>query len=244
MRLLKFGTAVAVALSVMSAAHAADVAPAPVFTKAPAVVPGYPYNAAGFYYGAGAMSMADSVSTANTGVVGLGAGFDFAVGYQGRGGLDFIAYDLTATYQNIGASGLCGTNGTPCSSTSKIEIEPGIKLGFPWQTLQAAAPNWNALFPGLPTLNVQQTPGSVPHPYLYVGLPIRSVSASYGPAASKDIWIAQAALGIGMQNPIQANAIADCRAEVLLSGAGIGITGAAPKSLFSMGAQSRCHILF
>jgi len=228
------------ALLTSTAAVAADM---PI-KATPAVVTGYPYNAAGFYWGIGASSMADSVSTANTGVVALGAGFDAAVGYQWKGGLDFVALDLTATYQNIGASSMCGAPAAPCSSNNKFEIEPGVKLGFPWQTFQAALPNLQSLFPGLPSLNIQQAPNSVPHPYLYAGVPFRNVQTSLGPNSSGEVWIAQAAAGIGMQNVVAANAVADCRAEVLLSGAGVGITGAAPKSLFGMGAQSRCHILF
>ena len=96
----------AVALAALSApAFAADLA----LKAPPPPIAGYPYAASGFYYGVGASASADSATVANTGVFSAGAGIDAIVGYQWKGGLDFIAAEAIVTYTNLGAATACAT---------------------------------------------------------------------------------------------------------------------------------------
>jgi hypothetical protein len=214
-RLLLAGTAF-LALPVL--AQAADLP-----TKAPvaAATSGYPYAASGFYFGVGASSTAANADVANSGIVALGAGFDFVAGYQFKGGLDFIAPEVDITYTNLGNSGGCSTPTggiTSCSTNDAWEIDPGIKFGFPITTITNLLPNLNSIFPALPSFPTGVVATNV-HPYIWVGAPFRDVSANYMLAAGHD-WQVQPEIAAGFLTQWQQGLVIDTRA-----GCTIGQTG-------------------
>lgn len=198
---LAFGAALLSAPS-----FAADMA-----TKAPvASVAGYPYAQSGIYFGVGASSAAGSATVANTGIFSAGAGVDGVVGYQWRGGLDFIALEFDATYTNLGSSATC-TGATPCATNNQWELEPLVKFGFPITTITNALPNLASIFPGLPQLPSSVVPSGTQHPYVYVGVPFRDVSANYGLTAGQE-WTVQPEIGAGLLSQWQSGLVADIRA--------------------------------
>lgn len=210
--------AAALALSAVSA-FAADM----VTKAAPVPALGYP-TANGFYFGVGASSSAGSSTVANTGVFAAGAGVDLVGGYQWKGGLDFVALEVDATYTNLGASALCSPNaGISCSVDNQWEFEPLVKFGFPIQTVLAALPNLSSVFPALPQLPASFVPTTM-HPYIYAGVPIRNVESSVGLSTGQD-WIVQGEIGAGVLNQIQNGLVADTRAGCSFGGGGLTITG-------------------
>ena len=193
MRRLLIASAALAAMTL--SAFAADM---PV--KAPPLTIGYPFAASGFYWGVGASATAASASVSNTGVFSAGAGLDGIVGYQWRGGLDFIAIEAIFTYTNLGNATAC-TNvagSSSCSVGYQFEADPRVKLGFPIQTIQALLPNLAAAFPGLPTLPANFIPANQ-HPYLFFGVPIKDVSANFGLQSGKE-WLVQGEVGLGILN--------------------------------------------
>jgi hypothetical protein len=196
-------------------AFAADMA-----LKAAPPVPGYPYAASGFYFGVGASTSAASATVANTGVFSAGAGFDGIVGFQWKGDLDFVALELDATYTNLGAATACATVGgaTSCAAGYQWEIDPRVKFGFPIQTLQSILPNLANLFPGLPQLPSTFVPANQ-HPYLFAGVPIKDVSASYGLMNGKE-WLVQGEAGIGILSQYTNGTAVDISAGCALGNAG------------------------
>lgn len=224
-------------------ANAADLH-APVF-KAPPPAIGYPYSESGFYYGVGASATAQSATVANTGVFSAGAGIDAIVGYQWKGGLDFIAAEAIVTYTNLGAATACATvaGATSCAAGYQWEIDPRVKFGFPIQTLQSILPNLSAVFPGLPT----PPAGFVPlnqHPYVFAGVPIKDVSASYGLMNGKE-WQVQGEAGIGILNQYTNGTAVDISAGCALGGAGFtfGPVGVANTKL-GTACTSRVSVLY
>lgn len=196
---------------------------ADMVTKAAPAAVGYPYSASGFYFGVGASAAAGSSSIANTGVFSTGAGLDGIVGYQWKGGLDFIAAEFDATYTNLGSSGVCNV-ATQCAVSSSWEFEPLVKFGFPVSYITAVLPNLSTVFPALPALPATVTPVSM-HPYIYAGAPIRDLSASYG-LMTGSVWNVQAEAGLGALNQMpQQGVVIDTRAGVSFGGGGINLTG-------------------
>jgi hypothetical protein len=193
MRKFLLATTALIALSV--SAHAADMA----IKAAPPVV-GYPFAVSGVYWGVGASASAASATVANSGVFSAGAGVDGIIGYQWRGGLNFLAVEAIFTYENLGNSTACAMAGgtTSCSMGYQFEIDPRVKLGFPIQTIQAVLPNLSVAFPALPTLPATFVPANQT-PYLFAGVPIKDVSASYGLTNGKE-WLVQGEAGIGILN--------------------------------------------
>lgn len=207
------------------AAQAADMP-----TKAIPFVAGYPYAASGFYFGVGASATAAQADIANTNLTAAGAGLDLVLGYQFRGGLDFIAPEVDVTYTNLGNSGAC-TAGTPalptlvnCSTNNAWEIEPLVKFGFPVTTVTGLLPNLSSYFPALPSLPSGTT--GTEHPYLYGGAPIRDVSANYGLAQGSE-WTIQPEVGAGILSQWTNGLAVDVRAGCTVGNAGfaLGSTG-------------------
>jgi hypothetical protein len=200
-------------LALAGSAHAADMA-----TKA-APVTGYPYAQSGFYFGVGTSATAANADIANSSLTALGAGLDLVVGYQFRGGLDFIAPELDVTYTNLGNSGACsiGATVTNCSTNNAWEIEPLVKFGFPVTTLTNLLPNLSTYFPALPTLPTGTT--GTEHPYLYGGLPIRDVSANYGLSTGQE-WTVQPEIGAGILSQWTNGLAIDVRAGCTVGDAG------------------------
>jgi hypothetical protein len=208
-----------------SSALAADMP-----TKAPPPVYGYPYSASGFYFGIGASSSAGSSTVANTGVFAAGAGVDLAVGYQWKGGLDFIAAEFDATYTNLGSAATCNpataVNNTatlPCSTNSQWELEPLVKFGFPVTALTSLLPNLSSVFPGLPALPSGASTANQ-HPYIYAGLPVRDTSASYG-LATGSVWTAQPEIGAGLMSQWMQGLVLDVRGGCSIGTTGFNLTG-------------------
>ena len=222
MKFLRIAIAAAVALALASSAFAADIA-----TKAAPIVrvAGYPYAQSGFYFGVGASSAAGSATVANTGIFSAGAGVDMAVGYQWRGGLDFIALEFDATYTNLGSSATC-TAATPCSTNNQWELEPLVKFGFPITTITGALPNLGSVFPGLPQLPASVVPSGTQHPYIFAGVPFRDVSATYG-LSSGQAWTVQPEIGAGILSQWQSGLAADIRAGCSFGTGGFSIGPAA-----------------
>lgn len=225
------------AVLVATSAFAADMA-----TKAPIAPAGYPYAASGFYFGVGASAEAQSASTANTGIFAAGAGLDGIVGYQWQGGLQFIAAEFDATYTNLGASGFCGTTLTACSTTDQFKLEPLVKFGFPVTALTAILPNLSQFFPALPQLPAGVTATNV-FPYLYAGVPIEDVSASYGLATGRE-WTVRAEVGAGMLNQWQQGLAIDTRAGCSLGSAGFSFGPANIGTKLNTECTTRLSILY
>lgn len=218
-------------------AMAADLSVAPLY-KAPA---GYPYSSSGFYWGIGASSVGTNASVTNTGVVSVGAGVDGIIGWQWKGGLDFIAIEADATYTNLGNSSACVAG--QCSLGYQFEIEPRVKFGFPVNTLLALLPNLSTQFPALPSLPANFVPLSV-HPYVFAGAPIRDVSANFGLASGKE-WTVQGELGAGALNQM-ANGVAVDASVGVTVGQGaftFGPAGAGSAKL-GTGVQTRLSVLY
>lgn len=205
MRQILLATTGLLALAVT--AHAADLA-----VKAP-VASGYPYAASGFYFGVGVSSTAGSASVAGTGLFAAGAGVDGVVGYQWQGGLEFIAPEVDFTYTSVGNSAACPVIGgvTSCSTHNSWEIEPLIKFGFPITTITSLLPNLSSVFPALPQFPAGATLTGTQHPYIYVGAPIRDVSASYGLNTGQE-WLVQPEVGAGILSQWQQGLVLDTRA--------------------------------
>jgi hypothetical protein len=207
-------------------AFAADIA-----TKAPPATVGYPYAGNGWYFGVGASAAAGSSTLANSGVLTTGAGVDIVGGYQWKGGLDFVALEVDATYTNLGASAVCNptapspAGAASCGTSSNWEIEPLIKFGFPISTLTAALPNLQTVFPALPNLPASFAATNA-HPYIYGGIPIRDVSANYG-LATGSVWNVQGELGGGVMYQVGQGLVADTRAGCSFGGGGVNLTGPA-----------------
>jgi hypothetical protein len=235
----------AAVLALQLSAHAADLAPLPTKAVAPS---GYPYAASGFYWGLGVSSTAANADVANTGIVALGAGIDGVVGYQFRGGLDFIAPELDLTYTNLGNSGACvmpagGT--TSCATNDAWEIEPLVKFGFPISAVIGILPNLSSVFPALPALPSGVTATNV-HPYVYVGAPIRDVSANYGLASGRE-WQVQPELGAGFLTQWQQGLVIDARAGCTIGHTGFDLSVAGVTSApvtTGLACTSRLEVLY
>ena len=234
--------AAAAVVAAILPARAADIPP--IF-KAPSA--GYPYAADGFYFGLGASSTAASATVSNTGIFAAGAGLDLVVGYQFRGGLQFIAPELNVTYTNIGNSAACPVVGgvVSCAANDQWEIEPLVKFGFPITDITDFLPNLSKVFPALPT-----PPAGVSatnqHPYLYVGAPIRDVSASFGLSNGKQ-WIVQPSLGAGFLSQWKDGLVADVRAGCALGNQGFSFGTAPlmqPNVKEGVSCTSRLHLLY
>lgn len=238
---LLLSTVAFLAFGVVASAQAADL---PV--KAAPIAPGYPYAASGFYWGVGVSSTAANASVANSNLTALGAGIDLAVGYQFKGGLDFIAPEVDVTYTNIGNSGACSVSSTAttsCSTNNAWEIEPLVKFGFPITTITNLLPNLSSLFPALPSLPSGVTAGNV-HPYLYAGAPIRDVSANFG-LATGSAWQVQPELGAGILTQWQQGLVVDTRAGCTIGNTGfdIGVAGVTTENT-GLACQSRIEVLY
>lgn len=235
----KFLLAIAASMLLTLQAHAADM---PV--KAPAAS-GYPYAASGFYWGVGVSSTAANASIANTNLTALGAGVDLAVGYQFKGGLDFIAPEVDVTYTNLGNSGACSVIGgtTSCSTNDAWEIEPLVKFGFPITTITNLLPNLSSLFPALPSLPKGVVASNV-HPYLYAGAPFRDVSANFGLATGTS-WQVQPEIGAGILTQWQQGLVVDTRAGCTVGNTGfdIGVAGFTTERT-GLACQSRIEVLY
>lgn len=205
--------AACLALALAGPAVAADMA-----TKAAPSV-GYPYSQSGAYFGVGASSSAGSDTVASTGVFAAGAGVDIVGGYQWRGGLDFIALELDATYTNLGSSAITPVGNA--SASTQWEFEPLVKFGFPITTVTAALPNLSAIFPALPQLPSNLTALNV-HPYIYAGIPIRNEQVSLLGAGSTE-WVAQGEIGLGMLNQLSGGLVFDTRAGCSFGGGGVAL---------------------
>lgn len=229
--------AIGFALALASTASAADMA-----TKA-APVTGYPYAASGFYFGVGASATAASATVANTGLVAAGAGLDGVIGYQWKGGLDFMALEADFTYTNIGNAGTCqlGTTVTSCSAGDQWEIEPLFKFGFPVSTITAVLPNISQYFPALPSLPAGLTPNGTAHPYLYAGAPIKDVSANYGLAQGSD-WTVQPEIGAGVLQQWTNGLAVDLRAGCTLGNTGFGFGSGVHTGNVSLGTSCTSRI--
>lgn len=239
-------TSLLAGLAFLGASFAAQAADMPV-KAAPAA--GYPYAASGVYWGVGVSSTGANADVANSGIVALGAGIDGIVGYQFRGGLDFIAPELDLTYTNLGNSGACSTPAggiTSCSTNDAWEIEPLVKFGFPITTITNLLPNLASVFPALPALPAGVVATNV-HPYIYAGAPIRDVSANYGLASGHD-WQVQAEIGAGFLTQWQQGLAVDARAGCTVGHTGFnlslaGVVNTAPVTT-GMACTSRLSVLY
>ena len=239
MRKLLLGAVALIALAVP--AFAADMA-----LKNPPVVPGYPFAASGIYWGVGASASAASATVANTGVFSAGAGIDGVVGYQWKGGLGFMAVEAIFTYTNLGNSSACATAAgtTSCSMGYQYEIDPRVKFGFPIQTIQAILPNLSAAFPALPVLPATFVPANQT-PYVFVGVPIRDVSANYGLSNGKE-WLVQGEGGVGILNQWTNGTAVDISAGCAVGNIGFTIGPAAQSASTKLGTNctSRIAVLY
>ena len=235
--------AAAVALAAFSVpAFAADLP----YKAPPAPVAGYPFAASGIYWGVGASASAASATVANTGVFSAGAGVDGIVGYQWHGGLAFLAAEVIFTYTNLGNSSACAMAAgvTSCSMGYQYEIDPRVTFGFPISPIQALLPNLSAAFPALPTLPatfvaVNQTP------YVFVGAPIRDVSASYGLSNGKE-WLVQGEAGLGILNQWTNGTAVDISAGCAVGNIGFTLGPAAQSASTKLGTNctSRIAVLY
>jgi len=205
-------------------AAAACLFVSPAFAGGTLVTPaaGYPFNAAGMYFGLGAEALAGTPTDAGVGLVAAGAALTLDAGYQWKGGLDFMAIEALVSWTNLGTNGAsCG--GTPCSVAANFDVEERFKFGFPWQVIQAVMPNWNNVFPGLPTVNVSNVTG-VPHPYVFAGVVETPVTASAAGFANQ-VWQVQAELGAGILHQVNQGLVMDVWAGMTI-----------PSSTFNIGA--------
>jgi hypothetical protein len=239
MRKMFLITAALVALS--GHAFAADMA-----VKAVPVVPGYPFAASGVYWGVGASASAASATVANTGVFSAGAGVDGILGYQWKGGLNFMAVEAIFTYTNLGNSTACAMSAgaTNCSVSYQFEIDPRVKLGFPISTIQALLPNLSAAFPALPVLPVSFTAANQT-PYLFAGVPIKDVSSNYGLSNGKE-WLVQGEAGVGILNQWTNGTAVDISAGCALGNVGFTLGSAAASASTKLGTNctSRIAVLY
>lgn len=219
--------------------YAADMPQPKTVYKAPPV--GYPYDTSGIYYGVGASANTQATSVANTGAFDASAGLRGVVGYQWKGGLDFLAFEVAGVYENLGSAGLCG--GVPCSTNTKWQIEPRFKAGFPFSVVQSVLPNWAALFPGL-TFPSNITVTGTQHPYVFLGVPIQQNAASFN-GATGTATTAQLEAGIGLQNQWQQNSVVDISTGFTLNGVGVTIAGPkVPGADFGLGWKTQLDVLF
>lgn len=207
------------ALGSLAQAHAADLV-----TKAaaaPAVV-GYPYNASGFYFGVGTSGTGSQASVANAGVVALGASLDGIVGWQWQGGLNFIAIENIASYQNLGTTGTCIAQAgiTGCSVGSNFSDTLRVKFGFPTTMLSTFLPNLSAAFPGLPA--VPGGSNGTLHPYGYVGLRSDDVSGTFMLSTAR-AWTFRAEVGLGVMSQLTNGMALDTSAGFTFAGQGLAI---------------------
>ena len=224
------------------AATSAFAADMPV--KAPPMTLGYPFAASGIYWGVGASASAASATVANTGVVSAGAGVDGVIGYQWKGGLEFMAIEAIFTYTNLGNTSACATvaGSTSCSVGYQFEVDPRVKLGFPIQTVQALLPNLSAVFPALPTLPATFVPANQ-HPYIFAGIPIRDVSSNYGLATGKE-WLVQGEAGIGILNQWTNGTAVDISAGCALGNVGFTLGPSPMTTKLGTNCTSRMAILY
>jgi len=241
MRSVKMLAAAAALAAFAAPAIAADMpvkaAPIPYTT-------GYPYAASGFYYGLGASATGQNASLANTGVVSIGAGLDGVIGFQWKGGLDFIALEGVFTYTNLGNSSACAVVGgvENCSLNSQFEVEPRVKFGFPLTTLTALLPNLSQYFPALPQLPASFVAANQ-HPYIFLGAPIRDVSSNFGLNSGKE-WTVQAELGAGILSQWQSGIALDVSAGCTIGNAGFSLGPIPQRGALSTGCQTRMAVLY
>lgn len=242
-RLLLSGIAL---LGLVAAAQAADL---PITTKAVPAAAGFPYASSGFYWGIGASSAAANASVSNSGVFAVGAGLDAVVGYQWKGGLDFIAAEVVGTWTNLGSSAACTTaaGAVSCAASNAFEIEPRVKFGFPINSITTALPNLSSYFPGLPTFgNSTTASNSTQHPYLFVGAPIRDVSANFG-LMSGQAWTIQPEIGVGNESQWTNGLVLDISAGCTVGNSGFdfGVAGVTTAHAdLSTSCQTRVHFLY
>lgn len=232
----------------LAAAIAAFTAPAfaadmPV--KALPAPVGYPYAASGFYFGLGASAEGENAAVANTGVVSTSAGLDGIIGWQWKGGLDFIALETIFTYNNLGNTSACASVGGAiigCSMSSQFEFDPRLKFGFPVSTLQALLPNLSQYFPALPSLPANFVPVSM-HPYIYAEVPVKDVSANFGLVGGKE-WLVQWGGGAGILNQMGNGIVVDVSAGCTFGNGGLLIGPTNQKASLGTDCRSRIGLLY
>lgn len=235
-----FLTATAMLAALSAPAFAADM---PV--KAPVTVAGYPYAASGFYFGVGASAEGQNASVANTGVVSTSAGLDGIIGYQWKGGLDFVALEAIFTYNNLGNTSACASVGgaiVGCSLNSQFEFDPRVKFGFPVSTLTALLPNLSQYFPALPALPTNFVPTST-HPYVYADMPVRDVSADYGLNTGKE-WLVQGGGGAGILNQMGNGVVVDISAGCDIGQIGFLVGPTTQKASLGTDCKTRIGVLY
>ena len=208
-------------LALATASQAADLKTPVLPTKAPALV-GYPYSSDGFYFGLGAGGSAAQAGVAGTGIDAMGASLDGIVGWQWKGGLDFIAIENIASYTNIGNSGSCLVAGgvTSCDVNNRFSDLVRAKFGFPITAITNALPNFSSLFPGLPALPAGTN--GTQHPYVYAGAHIADVSADVGLMTGR-AWTVQPEVGLGLMSQWQSGLVADVSAGCTFAQVGIAV---------------------
>lgn len=212
---------------------AAPAAAADMATKAAPVV-GYPYEASGFYFGVGTLGLGSASSVAATNSTSLGAAINGVVGYQWKGGLDFVALEGDFYYTNLGSATSCAA--TPCAVSSQFGMEQRLKVGFPVTALSALLPNLGTIFPTFtpPTGTTNQ------HPYLMAAIHEDDVSASYGLSNGR-AWQIQPGVGAGLLSQWTNGLAVDMWGEVSFAGAGFNLVGVKPASA-NLGTSFRAGV--
>lgn len=192
---------------------------AQIVTKSAPPLAAYPYNTSGIYYGIGALGQGAIANIAGANAVALGAALNGVVGYQWRGGLDFMAVEASAYWTNLGASASCPL-GTSCSVDSNVGLEQRFKLGFPYTAVSNLLPNFGAVFPGLPVISVQTT--GTQHPYLMAGVHEDDVSSQFGLSTGR-AWQVQPVFGAGILGQWTQGLVVDMWAEASISNVGFDL---------------------
>lgn len=207
--------AITATLLALGAAHAADM---PV--KAPPIT-GYPYTSNGFYFGIGALGDAASSSVGGAGVITAGAAVDVAIGYQWKGGLDFVALEARGSYANLGSSTACPVAGMAnCTVGNAWGLEQRVKFGFPVTAITNTV-NLGSLFPAVPPLPTGAS-NVTAHPYLSAGVVENDVSASIGLPSGK-AWQVQPTVGAGVMTQWSQGLVADTFVECSFPNTGFNI---------------------
>lgn len=195
----KFLIAAISCLALGSCLHSVNAADMPVKARIIDTYTGF-----GWYGGVHTFVENQKLDANGTGVFGnlggtfaVGAAIGPTVGVMRGNGSSWQAFELMASYKNIGASAMSNT-GTQATFDSNWSFTERVKIGGPIATVLNLIPNLSTIFPVIPTI-----PNAVgaPRPYLFGAAHQDDVSSTFG-AANGKVWRVKGGFGIGVMQAL------------------------------------------